>query len=645
MASSSLYRRQIIADTTDQRRKKGRENIQGKEDEYGKYTPLVKAALKGDWEAAKSFFEQDTGLITAPITRESESALYLAAGTGPMAINFVKELLKMMEEEAIKEAEIAENIPLHLRAEALEQVDAAGNTPLHISAWVGNTEAAVLLVEKNRGLLCSREKRGWLPIHFAAINGKRDTLSYLLKVTEEDDKAKSIFFESSKNQPSGPELLIHVITSGYYDIALYLVRRYPQLALSQAFDDDDCGLGAIARQVNAFRSGTQLNFWKRIIYDYVPVKLEDYATDSGRVENGNRVNNSGLPVPCVKDIRDEKQKHQQALLLVRYLIKEILSLNDLNQYDSLATDAVLNATKLGIHEVVEEIVQSVPKLAWVRDTENRSLFQRAVTERHENIFNLIYQMSYHRYSAITDIDESGNTILHLAGQLAPAKKLNLITGAALQMQRELQWFKEVQKFVRPSDIARENIDKETPAMVFTREHKDLVVEGGKWMKDTATSCTISAVLIATVVFASIITVPGGSHELNGLPNFSKEKAFTAFIISDALSLFTSITSLLLFLSILTSRYGEGDFLNILPKRLIIGLVTLFLSIASMMVAFSFSLYLVIGHKKTWILGPVAAVASLPATYFVFLQFPLLVDLIYSTYGCGIFGKQSDRHFY
>ncbi|KAH7852663.1 hypothetical protein Vadar_027551 [Vaccinium darrowii] len=272
MASSSLYRRQIIADTTDQRRKKGRENIQGKEDEYGKYTPLVKAALKGDWEAAKSFFEQDTGLITAPITRESESALYLAAGTGPMAINFVKELLKMMEEEALKEAEIAENIPLHLRAEALKKVDAAGNTPLHISAWVGNTEAAVLLVEKNRGLLCSREKRGWLPIHFAAINGKRDTLSYLLKVTEEDDKAeddkaKSIFFESSKNQPSGPELLIHVITSGYYDIALYLVRRYPQLALSQAFDDDDCGLGAIARQVNAFPSGTQLNFWKRIIYD------------------------------------------------------------------------------------------------------------------------------------------------------------------------------------------------------------------------------------------------------------------------------------------------------------------------------------------------------------------------------------------
>ena len=31
-------------------------------------------------------------------------------------------------------------------------------------------------------------------------------------------------------------------------------------------------------------------------------------------------------------------------------------------------------------------------------------------------------------------------LLHLAGQLAPIHKLNLVSGAALQMQRELQWF-------------------------------------------------------------------------------------------------------------------------------------------------------------------------------------------------------------
>ncbi|KAH7834880.1 hypothetical protein Vadar_020588 [Vaccinium darrowii] len=201
--------------------------------------------------------------------------------------------------------------------------------------------------------------------------------------------------------------------------------------------------------------------------------------------------------------------HHQALQLVRCLIKEMMKLNDLYAYDSLAVGPIANATRLGIHEVVEEIVESVPKLACARDPDNRSLFQRAVIERHENIFNLIYQMSDHKHSVTMDIDESGSNILHLAGRLAPLEKLNLVSGAALQMQRELQWFKEVEKFVRPSYIEAQNNAKETPAMVFTREHKDLVVAGGEWMKDTANSCTISAALIVTVVFAAIITVPGG----------------------------------------------------------------------------------------------------------------------------------------
>lgn len=181
-------------------------------------------------------------------------------------------------------------------------------------------------------------------------------------------------------------------------------------------------------------------------------------------------------------------------------------------------------------------------------------------------------------------------------------------------------------------------------MVFAKEHEDLVVEGGKWLKRNATSCTISAVLIATVVFAAIITIPGGIDS-NGIPIFSKDGAFIVFIILDALSLFTSITSLLLFLSILTSRCAEDDFLCVLPKMLIFGKLALFISITTMLGAFCVFLYLVLGHKESRIYVIVAALACIPVTTFVFLQFPLLVDLISSTYGRGIFGKQSDRQFF
>ncbi|RVW13382.1 hypothetical protein CK203_107959 [Vitis vinifera] len=43
------------------------------------------------------------------------------------------------------------------------------------------------------------------------------------------------------------------------------------------------------------------------------------------------------------------------------------------------------------------------------------------------------------------------------------------------------------------------------------------------MKGTAKFYTLAAALIATVVFAAAITIPGGNHDDTGIPNFSKEK--------------------------------------------------------------------------------------------------------------------------
>ncbi|CAA0839628.1 Ankyrin repeat family protein, partial [Striga hermonthica] len=190
---------------------------------------------------------------------------------------------------------------------------------------------------------------------------------------------------------------------------------------------------------------------------------------------------------------------------------------------------------------------------------------------------------------------NGDFPLHLVARLAPPHKLNLVSGAALQMQRELQWFQEVEKEMysyNDSLRLRTNYFEETAEIVFTKAHQQLKVEGEKWMKDTASSCTIAAALIATVVFTAAITVPGGNESSKGYPVFSQKRAFVVFAVSDAVSLFTSTTSLLMFLSILTSRYAEIDFLYALPKRLCIGLFSLFVSILFMMVAFSATLYLV-----------------------------------------------------
>ncbi|KAM0052145.1 putative PGG domain-containing protein [Helianthus debilis subsp. tardiflorus] len=264
--------------------------------------------------------------------------------------------------------------------------------------------------------------------------------------------------------------------------------------------------------------------------------------------------------------------------------------------------------------------------------------------RSEKAYNfLVHEKTYHRdlhqYRAG---DYFQDNLLHLTAKLAPQHKLNKVNGTTLQMQKELQWFQEVSKLVSPEQRTSRNSAEETPTMVFSKQHEGLRQKGEDWMKSTANSYTIVAALIITIAFSAIITVPGGNNGDTGKAIYEKELSYIIFLVSDALSLFTSTTSLLWFLSILTARYADEDFLHKLPKRLIVGLIMLFMSVTAMLIAFSAALYIMSGHKNWWILLAIGVTTLLPISSFVTLQLPLLVDLIDSTYGRGVFGKRSER---
>ncbi|KAL3623598.1 hypothetical protein CASFOL_032414 [Castilleja foliolosa] len=562
-------------------------------DEWRHYLPLYRATLMGEWDKARRIIDSDSHAIQAKIAFTLETSLHIAVGTGK-ALHFVQNLVDIMSDDL------------------LGVTDELGYTPLHVAALTGNTEAAKILIGRRPDLLCVPDNTGGFPVHLAALSAHREMLWYLISETKDD------WLPSPYVGQTGLKLLCIVIDADIFDVALYLASKYTHLATLR-LGDSTSALNRIALKDSAFSSGERsFNFWEKFIYS----------------------------VPRAKKIHRKKQVHQQALELVKCLCKNMESL-DYRSASGIYVDVMLTAARLGVHEVIEELVATFPAAIYSRNFYTKQyIFHTAVENRCEKVFNLIYQTSNlkHQYSDL--VDNSGNTLLHLAGRLAPSHKLNLVSGAALQMQSELQWFQEVEKFLHPYSRERSNKDGKTPKMVFTEEHVQLKADGEKWMKDTSNSCTIAAALITTVVFAAAITVPGGNQSDSGFPLLYGHAAFILFAVSDAISLFTSTTSLLMFLSILTSRYAEQDFLYALPKRLCIGLVTLFMSICFMMVAFSATVYLVFGRaEKNWTLIPVAVLACLPVTTFVLLQFPLLVDVISNTYGRGIFGKQSNRPFY
>ena len=74
--------------------------------------------------------------------------------------------------------------------------------------------------------------------------------------------------------------------------------------------------------------------------------------------------------------------------------------------------------------------------------DGRSLFHIAVINRQESVFNLLYETVAVKETILTYVMKGKNeNVMHLAGYLAPLNRLNIISRAALQMQRELLWFK------------------------------------------------------------------------------------------------------------------------------------------------------------------------------------------------------------
>ncbi|XP_068482159.1 ankyrin repeat-containing protein At5g02620-like isoform X4 [Phaseolus vulgaris] len=588
------------------------------------YLPLYRAALKGDWEKANEFLNLHPGAENARISRGWETALHISAGA--RGTKFVEELVKRME------------------TRDLEIQNKDKNTALCFAAASGVTKIAKLMVERNGNLPRIRGSEGVTPLYIATLLGQRDMVWYLYSVTDKEILKTEDYFS----------LLIAAISTDLYDFALHVLECRPQLATYHGLNGETA-LHVLAKKTSSFRSGTQLGIWERCIYPWIQVKL---ATEY-KCQSNNSLSQApstfqvadllvnGLCravkylVPGFETVQKKKILNSQALKLVQHLWELVESSDEMHYGDLIKSPLsrpLFIAAEFGIPEIVTELLYSYPDLLWKVDSQNRSLFHIAIMYRQEKIFNLIYNIGAHKDLITSYRDNNNHNILHLAGKLAPSDQLHVVSGAALQMQRELLWFKEVEKIIQP--LLKEIKDSEgrTPQMLFTEEHKGLAKEGEKWLKNTASSCMLVSTLITTVMFAALFTVPGGNNNSNGYPIFMRTTSFKVFALSDALGLFSSVVSILMFLSILTSRYAQEDFLVSLPKRLSVGIATLFFSIITMLIAFGATFFIVLGHQLAWIVIPITLVACIPAILFAFLQFPLLVDTISCTYGAGVFAR-------
>ncbi|RZC85973.1 hypothetical protein C5167_026640 [Papaver somniferum] len=690
------------------------------------YATLFSAAYWGDWDDAKEYFETHPDSITKKITSDSETALHVAVKFKEW--NFVEEIVKFIS------------------VDDLEAKEKSGFTALHMAAAHGNIKAAESMVNKNRKLIMLLDNDGNIPLETAISNvsdGQDKTVKYLYIATLKN-------YPSLFSGPQGAKLLCCTIEAGYFDVAISIVERFPDLTMEKIDKRDLYALESVVCRPFSFLSGTKLPWWQRFIYLFirvnlcspydnldseedkenplenlestiraddeenhlessegpinrdedshlesyqVPIRDEENPLDSsdgqivdeenpldgsdskiGNEEDENdetdklslvsteskkglikfiseRIMPSYLArVPFVKRLYNKKLMHKQAILLVKKMLEQIddKTTTVAEVIEFLNKTSVVNmAIKNGITEFIKECLDIFPFVI-SHDLRGESMIQIAIAERNEEILNLLLEAGKdQRDDLLCKVDESGNSILHYVAKIAPSYHLNTISGAALQMQRETQWYKGIESMVHPFLKHMRNVNGDTAQFVFTEEHKKLVATGEKWMKETSGSCMVVATLIATVAFAAAFTLPGGNiSELespkNGFPVFLRKNTFAMFALADAVALFSSITSVIMFLAIMTSRYSEEDFLVSLPQKLILGLANLFLSMASILVAFGAALFLALRDRYAWTPIPIAIFGLISMFLFALEEFPLFFQMVRVTYWPRVLKSKNRR---
>ena len=132
--------------------------------------------------------------------------------------------------------------------------------------------------------------------------------------------------------------------------------------------------------------------------------------------------------------------HARADQILSLICENLDLIDDDENKTEIIGSALFDAAKEGNVEFVIKVAKAIPQIMLFQSTDPAwNIFFYAVKHRQAEVFNVIHRLRFKDIAATQMVEAT--TMLHVAGQLAPSYQLNRIPGPALQMQREIQWFK------------------------------------------------------------------------------------------------------------------------------------------------------------------------------------------------------------
>ncbi|KAA8526407.1 hypothetical protein F0562_008390 [Nyssa sinensis] len=550
------------------------------------------------------------------ISIHDDTVLHMATYTEEA--DFVVDLLKKIPQDQLRK---------------MAHKNKVGNTILHEAASSNKlVRAAEEMLLKAPDLLEISNEFQETALFRAARYGKIEMFKFL---DGEVNKKFSAEHRDTFYRKNDKSTILHVsILAAHFDLALYIAENYPFLIGEQ----DDKGMTALHHlscNASAFKSRRR-KCLKRFI-------------------------NSCLRLPLWEAVQKDVTRYDSALKLARLLIEMDTSWKDTDQLvdgreggeDSSSSDTDLHekegngngekpnesikkpkvptplllATEYGCVEIVKEIIERYPQAVEHVDDKGRTILHIAIKYRQIEIFNMVEGIKISMKRLVRKCDDDYNSILHMVGFKAKHCKTDDMRSPALQLQGEWHLFERIQNICSAHFFRHINKKGKTAEEIFEKKNKDLRKNAEEWLKRTSENSSIVAVLIATVAFAAAYTVPGGSNQNTGVPILLNQTFFVVFTITDVLSLTFALTSVIIFLSILTSPFRLIDFKQSLPQKLMLGFTCLIFSVSMMMLAFAATIILVIHNKGQWTKIALYTAAFLPVCVFAFSYLPLYSSLL------------------
>ncbi|KAJ4734164.1 hypothetical protein LUZ62_010763 [Rhynchospora pubera] len=242
---------------------------------------------------------------------------------------------------------------------------------------------------------------------------------------------------------------------------------------------------------------------------------------------------------------------------------------------------VLIAAMCGITEMVKRILETFPVALLDEDADKKNIVLLAAEHRQVHVYNFMLKLQTMKEQAFRKLDYKGNSILHLAAAVVP----NTNTGVALQMQREIKWYKYVANSMDENILTKYNYEGRTAEDVFTITYEAQFKESREWLNSAANSFSVVATLIVTIAYMASSTVPGGFNGQSGFPIFQNDPDFQVFTLASLIALCFAVAALITFLGIIIRPCRIWDFEKAIPIKLIFGFTCSIISIGAMLVSF------------------------------------------------------------